>query len=49
MNSGWVHWFTRHSFDPACLRKFLMGHLITSIHYRGRLIMEHLTEEDLKM
>lgn len=26
-----------------------MGHLITSMFYSGRLVMEHLTEEDLHM
>lgn len=49
MNSGWVHWLSSRSFDPACLKKFLMGHLITSMRYSGGLVMEHLTEEDLQM
>lgn len=46
MNSVWVHWLS--SFEPACL-KVLMGHLITTTCYTRRLIMEHLTEEDLCM
>jgi len=49
MNCSWVHWLSRCRFDPACLREFLTGRLITSVLYSGRLVMEHLTEEDLQM
>lgn len=49
MKSGWVHWLSRCSFDPACLKKFLLGHLITVMSYSGRLVTEHLTEEVLQM
>lgn len=48
MKSGWVRWLSRCSFDPACLKKFLLGHLITVMSYSGRLVMEHLTEEVLQ-
>lgn len=47
LNSHWVLQLSACDFDPAYLKKFLMGHLIATMCCGGRSVIENLTEQVL--